>query len=210
MAGGALRRAMIDAIRANRERLRTVYDRCADAPLEHPPAVALGPRGGCLVTPRHALHAWHYRWHVGQHIQYRWGQRTVTAVAQVAGTDIAVATLDEPAPASVEPMRLLPHDWHLDLRTIRGGGLLRRPILAHGIEADGTLHRVDARSVCPTWAAPGPWQRGDSGQPVWLPLERPILLGCHHYAGYGPSPSHYWRELAMLGVAVEEGEIWSL
>lgn len=207
--GGALRKAMIAAIRQNRERLRTVYDRCADATLQHPPAVAIGPRGGCLVTPRHALHAWHYRLTVGDTVRYQWGHRTVASVSQVGQTDLAVATLDEPAPESVRVAAVLPHDWALDLRTIRGGGLLRRPIVAHGIGADGRLHRVEARSVCPTWAAPGPWQRGDSGQPLWLPLEQPILLGCHHYAGYGPSPAHYWRELAMLGAGVEEGETWS-
>ena len=64
MAGGKLRRAMIAAIRSNRDRIAALeespYTLCEAAPVALPPCVAIGPKGGCLITCRHALHAAHY------------------------------------------------------------------------------------------------------------------------------------------------------
>jgi len=214
MAGGDLKRKMIDAIRDLRDRVEALeespYTLCEAAPLERPPCVAIGPRGGCLVTPWHAVHAWHYRLTPGDVVTYEWGQRTVVGVAQVGGTDIAIATMD--AEADCEPARLLPWDWAVSLRTDRHGEHLRRPIRCLGTRADGTVHEATLRVIGEDWAAPGPWSRGDSGQPVWLPMPEPVLLGCHLYSGYGPAVHHWWREIsrvtAELGVVPEEA-VWN-
>ena len=209
MAGGALRQAMLAAIRDNRERIKTPYDRCADAPLAVPQSVAIGPRGGTLVTRLHALHAAHYPLAAGATIRYQWGERRVVAVDTVPGTDIAIATLDAVVPDEVTPMRMLPHDWRYDLRTDRWGSHLRDPIVAHGTRADGSVHVVSVLAVGERFGAPGPWATGDSGQPVWLPLPEPILVGCHQYAGSGPTPHHHWLELTRrtLPEAMMEGRL---
>jgi len=77
MAGGRLRQAMIEAIRDNRDRLdaleQTPYTLCEAAPVSLPPCVAIGPKGGCLITARHALHAAHYPLRAGDIVTYEWG-----------------------------------------------------------------------------------------------------------------------------------------
>jgi len=213
MAGGRLRKAMIEAIRSNRDRLdaleQSPYTLCEAAPVTLPPCVAIGPKGGCLITPRHAIHAAHYPLRAGDIVTYEWGQRTVVAVSVVTGTDLAVATLDEPA--DCEPALTLPWDWSVTLRTDRYGERLRRPIRCLGTKGNGEVVEGELRGIGQNYGASGPWGPGDSGQPVWLPLERPVVIGCHHLAGYGPAVHHYWREVARItgadGVAAEEA-VW--
>jgi len=181
MAGGRLRKAMIEAIRDLRDRVEALeespYTLCEAAPIERPPCVAIGPRGGCLVTPWHAVHAWHYRLRPGDVVTYEWGQRTVLSVAQVASTDIAIAALD--AEADCEPARLLPWDWSVTLRTDRHGKHLRRRLRALTTKAGGSLHETTVSSLGEGFGAdPAVIQTGDSGQPVWLPLPEPVLIGC--------------------------------
>lgn len=205
MAGGALRRAMIDAIRGLQAKTENVYDRCEAAPLERPDCVAVGPKGGCLITPLHVVSASHYP--VGPVIRWDWGERRVVARTKITGTDLEVATLDRPA--TVQPACSLPWDWHLDLRTDRWGSRLRRPLRGLGSKPQGSVVECEVHRLGAAWGARGPFASGDSGQAVWLPLERPILVGCHLYAGHGPGVAHYWEELLKItgrdGYVMDEG-----
>lgn len=212
MAGGILKRALIDAIRDLRGRVealeRTPGSVCEAAPVAVPPCVAIGPRGGCLITPRHAVHAWHNPLKPGDTVRYAWGTRTVAGVRNVAGTDIAIATLD--ADADCEPAAVLPWDWPASLRTDRSGERLKRPVRCFGTRGNGDVAEARLQTIGPNWAAPGPWALGDSGQPVWLPTERPVLVGCHHYRGFGPAVHHHWaavwRITAADGLVPSEAE----
>jgi len=211
MAAGALQRAMIDAIRdlqarttAMEERLRTVYDRCESAEATIPDCVALGAKGGCLITPWHAVGAAHYPHPVGATIRYSWGERRVVESETVAGTDIQVYRLDQQAPEAVQPARYLPWDWPRHLPTDRTGQYLRRRLRALTVKAGGSLHETTVSSLGEDFGAdPAVIQTGDSGQPVWLPLPEPVLVGCWQYRGSGPAVHHWWREISR--VTAEEG-----
>lgn len=205
MADGKLRQAMLEAIRDLRARVEvleakaeTVYDACEKAELALPPCVSFGPRGGCVITRRHALHAWHYRRSVGDTIRYSWGTRKVIDVRQVPGTDIAVATLD--ADADCEPARRLPWDWERHFPTHHDGARLRRPVVAHAITAVGSLVESKLYSLGSRFGADGTWVRpGDSGQPLWLPTNPVTLIGCWLYAGgSGASVAAHWKELLRV------------
>ena len=210
MAAGALQRAMIDAIRdlqarttAMEERLRTVYDRCESAEATIPDCVALGSRGGCLITPWHAVGAAHYPHPVGATIRYAWGERRVAESETVAGTDIQVYRLDQRAPEAVHPARYLPWDWPRHLPTDRTGKYLRRRLRALTVKAGGSLHQTTLSSLGEDFGAdPAVIQTGDSGQPVWLPLPEPVLIGCWQYRGSGPSVAAY--ELSIRRITARE------
>ena len=209
---GRLQRLMIDAIRDLRtrvteleERTTTVYDRCEKAELSRPQCVAVGPRGGCLITPRHALHAWHYRHSVGNTVRYEWGERKVVRVQQAGKSDIAIATLDEDAPPEVAPAKFLPWDWDVHLPTDRNGERFRRPIRAFSCSSDGTLRDTTLSSIGENFGAGSYFVvSGDSGQPVWLPLAEPVLVGCWLYRGSGPSVAHYVYNDIMRCTALDD------
>ena len=206
MAAGALQRAMIDAIRdlqarttAMEERLRTVYDRCESAEATIPDCVALVAKGGCLITPWHAVGAAHYPHPVGATIRYAWGERRVAESETVAGTDIQVYRLDQKAPESVQPARYLPWDWPRYLPTDRTGQHLRRRLRALTVKAGGGLHETTVSSLGQSFGAAADMiQTGDSGQPVWLPLPEPVLIGCWQYRGSGASVAAYEFEIRKI------------
>jgi len=180
------------------ERLRTVYDRCEQAAATIPDCVALGEYGGCVITPWHALGAWHHQHQVGATIRYRWGERRVARL-QKAGdntVDIAIYTFDQAVPDSVEPARYLPWDWARHLPTDARGERLRRPLRALGTKAGGSLHESAVYQLGADYAADARYVvGGDSGQPVWLPLPQPVLIGCWLRAGIGPSVA--WHQEAI-------------
>ena len=195
------------------ERLRTVYDRCESAAATIPGCVALGSRGGCLITPWHSVGAAHYPHTVGATIRYSWGERRVVESETVAGTDIQVYRLDQQAPEAVQPARYLPWDWPRHLPTDRTGQHLRRRLRALTTKAGGSVHETTISSLGENFGAdPAAIQTGDSGQPVWLPLPEPVLVGCWQYRGSGPAAHHWWREIsrvtAELGVVPEEA-VWN-
>jgi hypothetical protein len=211
---GKLRKAMIAAIRSNRDRIaaleektRTIPERCEEAPATRPLCVAIGPRGGCLITPLHAVYAGHYPLAVGSTIRYEWGERRVVATKLIGQTDVAIATLD--SPADCEPARILPWDWANTLKTDRFGKSLRKAVRCLGSKASGEVVQCRLHRLGDTFGAAGPFARGDSGQPVWLPLPEPVLIGCLHRAGSGPAIHHYWRDVILAclngtGVAPKE------
>lgn len=209
---GRLQRLMIDAIRALRGKTDTVYDLCAKAPLQRLPCMAIGPRGGTVITPWHVAYAAHYPLQPGSVVKYDWGERKVEKVSIIGKTDIGIATLTEAVPESVTPARMLPHDWHLDMRTQRNTGRLRRSIRAIGSRASGEIVEAELMSISEKFGANGPWASGDSGQPVILPLPEPILIGCLLYATSGPTISHYWDMIPRLtweqATTMLPGETW--
>lgn len=203
---------MIDAIRALRGKTDTVYHLCAKAPLQRLPCMAIGPRGGTVITPWHVAYAAHYPLKPGDVVKYDWGEREVAKVSAIGKTDIGIATLKEAVPEGVQPAMMLPHDWQLDLRTHRNSGRLRRPIRALGAKGSGEVVEAELFSIDERFGASGPWASGDSGQPVILPLPKPILIGCLLYAGSGPNISHYWDMIPRLtweeGTTMLPGETW--
>ncbi len=74
-------------------------------------------RGGILVTPKHLLHAWHYRLSVGATSHFVTAdnvchERTVVDCTRVNSTrDMAIAEYDEELPEGIVPAKLLPADW---------------------------------------------------------------------------------------------------
>jgi hypothetical protein len=80
------------------------------------------------------------------------------------------------------------------------------------VKVGGGLHETSVLSLGEDFGAAADMiQTGDSGQPVWLPLPEPVLVGCWQYRGSGPSMHHYWREIsrvtAEMGVAPAEA-VW--
>ena len=188
------------------ERLRTVYDRCESAAATIPDCVALGECGGCVITPWHALGAWHHQHQVGATIRYRWGERRVARL-QKAGdntVDIAVYTFDQEVPSFVEPARYLPWDWSRHLPTDALGERLRRPLRALGTKAGGSVHESAVYQLGADYAAEARYVvGGDSGQPVWLPLCQPVLIGCWLFAGKGPSVAYHQEAIRRCTVLDE-------
>lgn len=188
------------------ERLRTVYDRCESAAATIPDCVALGEYGGCVITPWHALGAWHHRHQVGATIRYRWGERKVARLQKAGDNqcDIAIYTFDQEVPESVEPARYLPWDWSRHLPTDALGERLRRPLRALGTKAGGSVHESAVFSLGADFGARASHVvGGDSGQPVWLPLPQPVLIGCWLLAGKGPSVAHYQEDIRRCTVLDE-------
>jgi len=188
------------------ERLRTVYDRCESAAATIPDCVALGERGGCVITPWHALGAYHHRHEKGDIIRYRWGEREVDRV-QKAGdntVDIAVYTFDQAVPDFVEPARYLPWDWARHLPTDALGERLRRRLRALGTKAGGSVHESAVYQLGADFSAEARYVvGGDSGQPVWLPLPQPVLIGCWLLAGKGPSVAYHQEAIRRCTVLDE-------
>lgn len=213
-----LKRRMIQAIRSLQKKTATAYDLCDQAPVARLPQMAIGPRGGTLVTRHHVAFSAHYEFPASHELTFIWGKRTVTEWKAVGNTDIAIGTLDSPAPDDVQPCGILPHDWQQDLRVDYTGYQLRRPISAISAKANGSTISATVSSIGQvvserhSFGAAGDWQPGDSGQPVILPLPTPILLGCLLYVGAGHSLAHYWRETMQItvnrGTAIMPAETW--
>jgi hypothetical protein len=198
-----LKRRMIEAIRDLQARVATlearterVYDRCEQAEATIPACVALGDKGGIVVTPWHAIGAWHHQHAKGATIRYQWGTRRVARVQQAGNTDIAVYTLDSLVPDEVEPARYLPWDWHRHFPTDVRGERLRRWPRALATKADGSLWDSHVSSLGADFGGGAAHVvKGDSGQPLWLPLAQPVLIGCWLLAGTGPSVA--WHQEAI-------------
>lgn len=75
-----------------------------------------GRRGGTAVTPCHILGSWHFVHSVNTKLWFANSagamvRRTLTARAQVAGSDIFVGLLDEDLPAGFTFAKVLPPNW---------------------------------------------------------------------------------------------------
>lgn len=173
-------RKIIDAIHALQGRTMTITERAAAADRPSwPDCVSNTPRFGTAVSPYHAVFAAHYPLSPGMTLRFGDEERTIDYTITIGG-DLGVASWRRPIAA--EPMLMLPWDWRTFLPTRREvGGHLREPIVAWRCNQDGNVWRT------PVWKideggvgiddAEGTVLAGDSGGPIWLALEKPVLLG---------------------------------
>jgi len=168
-----------------------------------------GVGGGTLITRKHVLFA--------QHVPYperpfdiffvnkdsRTFSYKVTAIQQVAGTDIAIGTLDRDADPSLIVYRVLPDNWLQYIanktETVNAMGITYRqtktvlPILYVDFEkkvstADLTEVRMNKATVTPPSFEPArAWTEalvvGDSGNPIFVMLGSELVLLGAWYTG---------------------------
>jgi len=168
-----------------------------------------GVGGGTLITRKHVLFA--------QHVPYperpfdifftnkdsRTFSYKVTAIQQVAGTDIAIGTLDRDADPSLNVYRVLPDNWLQYIanktETLTTFGITFKetkttlPILYVDSEkkvstADLTEVRMNKATVTPpSFEAARAWTEalvvGDSGNPIFVMLGSELVLLGAWYTG---------------------------
>lgn len=168
-----------------------------------------GVGGGTLITRKHVLFA--------QHVPYperpfdifftnkdsRTFSYKVTAIQQVAGTDIAIGTLDRDADPSLNVYRVLPDNWLQYIanktETLTTFGItfketkMTLPILYVDSEkkvstADLTEVRMNKATVTPPSFEPArAWTEalvvGDSGNPIFVMLGSELVLLGAWYTG---------------------------
>jgi len=99
-------------------------------------------------------------------------------------------------PDAVQPARYLPWDWARHMPTDARGERLRRRLRALGTKAGGSVHESYVSSLGADFAGGASHVvGGDSGQPLWLPMPQPVLIGCWLLAGKGPSVA--WHQEAI-------------
>jgi hypothetical protein len=190
-----LLRSMIDAIHELQRRTATVHERAAANTPTFPDCISRTPRAGTAVSPYHAVFAAHYPLQAGSLLWFGSEKRQVTQV-QMIGGDIGVATWKHAILAT--PMRVLPWDWQRHLPTKRNQEELRQPITTwrtnqHGELFRGTTSRFAAGGI--DVMGEGQIVPGDSGCPVFLALDTPVILGCLSVGGGASCLSAYWQAL---------------
>lgn len=206
-----LLRKMIDAIHELQRQVATVAEQSAAATPTWPACVSRTPRSGTAITNRQAVYAQHYALGVGSVLVFGEERRVVTKATHVAG-DIGIAEWDEPITA--EPMRILPWDWQRWIPTQRDQGTLkgRLPVVRANQHGQIVRDTLDVISNQGYFSPPGdtphptPIVVGDSGCPVWLPLEQPVLIGCLATRSSCSSLAYEWQKVRTWAPAVREAE----
>jgi hypothetical protein len=168
-----------------------------------------GVGGGTLITRKHVLFAHHvpYPERPFDIFFVNKDSRTfsykITAIQQVAGTDIAIGTLDRDADPSLNVYRVLPDNWLQYIanktETLSAMGITYRqtktvlPILYVDSEkkvstADMTEVRMNKATVTPPSFEPArAWTEalvvGDSGNPIFVMLGSELVLLGAWYTG---------------------------
>lgn len=211
MTDRPLLRKMIDAIHELQRQTATIAEQSLAATPAWPACVSKTPRSGTAITRRQCVYAQHYPLGVGSVLVFGEERRTVVRATHVAG-DIGIAELDEPI--SAEPMRVLPWDWprwiptQRDQQTLKSGLPVVRANQRAEIISD-TLSRIGNQGYfAPRGNTPHPTPIvvGDSGCPVWLSLEVPVLIGCLATRGSCSSLSHDWQRVLTWAPEVEEAQ----
>lgn len=189
-------RKIIDAIHALQAKTATIHERAERSVPEWPACVSRTPRHGTAVTPFHAVYANHYPLSPGMVLRFGGEERTVTKTVHIGG-DIGVATWR--GAISAEPMRVLPWDWITHIPVKRNQVELRKPIQAWRGSQDGNLYRSKVYLIgegVNITDSEGVILPGDSGSPIFLALDQPVLLGLMGTGNGGACLSSHWRELA--------------
>jgi hypothetical protein len=189
-------RKMIDAIHALQAKTATVHERAAKRVPEWPDSISRTPRHGTLVTPYHCVYALHYPLSAGSIVRFGAEERAIRTVTSIGG-DIGVAEWKQAV--ACQPMHVLPWDWASHIPVKRNLEDLRKPITAWRGSQTGDLYRSPVVRLAAGGVAfadaEGPIIVGDSGSPIFLALEIPVLLGCLSTGNGGSSLAHYGREL---------------
>jgi len=191
-----LLRKMIDAIHALQDRTATVHERAERRVPAWPDSISRTPRHGTLVTPYHCVYAQHYPLSVGSVVRFGDEERAIRKVTSIGG-DIGVAEWKQAV--SCQPMQVLPWDWTAHIPVKRNQEELRKPILAWRGSQTGDLYRslvvrIGAGGTAISESA-GVILPGDSGSPLFLALENPVLLGCMATGNGASNLAAYWQEL---------------
>ena len=191
-------RKIIDAIHALQQKTSTVHERAAAASRPGwPDSVSRTPRFGTAVSPYHAVYAAHYPLAAGMTLRFGQEERFVERTVDIGG-DIGVASWRKPIAA--EPMLMLPWDWRLCLPTVREyGGLLRETLVAWRCNQTEQVlktpvQRIDAGGVS-IEGVEGTVLTGDSGGPIFLAFERPVLIGLMSSGGGGSCLQCHFKPL---------------
>lgn len=173
-------RKIIDAIHALQGRTMTIHERAAAADRPAwPDCVSRTPRCGTAVSPYHAVFAAHYPLSPGMVLRFGDEERTIDTTVTIGG-DLGVASWRKPIKA--KPMMMLPWDWKKFLQTRRAtGGELREPLAAWRCNQFGEVLKTNVLSMAEGGVIinsdEGVVIPGDSGSPVWLALDEPVLIG---------------------------------
>ena len=193
-------RKIIDAIHALQLRTATIHELADRRSPAWPASVSRTPRHGTAVTPFHAVYAHHFPLSPGMVLRFGDEERTVTRTTHIGG-DIGVATWR--GAISAEPMRVLPWDWtsHIPIKrqVLPHQQELRRPITIWRGSQRGELYKgkcwLIAEGGVSIRDSEGTILHGDSGAPIFLALEQPVLLGLLGTGTGGSNLAMYWREL---------------
>ncbi len=168
-------------------------------------------QGGTLITRRHVLLAHHFsnpstgtppmipgittiEFVAKDNTLYT---RKITKLTRVENTDLLIGTLDSDLPAKINPVQILPAD---KVKAISPG----TPLIYSGqdkwanvgecVGSSGPMFAV--RTAVPearnAWSTGGPARIGDSGSPIFLPINGRVALICHFFfANGGPITGNY-------------------
>lgn len=137
-------------------------------------------RGVTAISPRHVLMATHYRVPVGYTVTFGSQTRTIVDQTSIPSTDITIGLLD----SSVDTFyKVLPTNWedymtfHRKLPMLLCTNQKRHAILRDIDMLNGTtIHSLSSRRSAAIIV-------GDSGQPVFIPINNElVLLGAHWWA----------------------------
>jgi hypothetical protein len=179
---------------------------------------------GTLISPRHIIYANHYRPVVGT---VQWFvtnsntivTRTLSAIATVTGTDIAIGLLDSDVPGTIGFARVLPSNWASYLPTFAAGHTSLpvlttrwgRPAIVSDLMAPAANWYLTTPANSTRRSYSEAIVGGDSGNPVFLVLgTQPILIGCYTTGGLGAGPSVVHYTTAINAVMATLGGGYSL
>jgi hypothetical protein len=151
-------------------------------------------RAGTAISPLHTLHAWHYQIGVGATIRFVAADNTLitrtvadASVVSVGETDIQMALLDSPLPASITPSRFLPANawdyfpskdtWPIQLLALDAQErALTRETFQSYKPLDWSLYAMDS-ALWPDLSET--IVSGDSGNPIFMVIADEAVLVSH-------------------------------
>jgi hypothetical protein len=201
-------RKIIDAIHALQARTATIEERSAAWKPSWPAAVSRSPRFGVAIDRFRCVYAAHHPLERGRLVVFGEEERRIKS-AKVFENDIGIAEWEEPI--KTKPMPLLPWDWNRFLAVYRDQWTLKRALPAWRCDQMWNIVPMRITALSSQFYfdrsfGPGV-QLGDSGGPVFLWLDEPVLIGVTGTRGGGPSLAHHWSLIKMWAPEVREA-IW--
>lgn len=173
-------------------------------------------RAGTMVSPRHFIHATHYTIANGTSIRFIEANgtvhtRTVVSTVSIGAYDIQLGVLDSDLPASITYYKVLPSNWRTWFANLNLGINAitldqEEKVLAHTV-GNGQFPSIQYAGFplgAEAWAEE--LISGDSGNPVFLPINGELILVTTHLtAGSGPDISGFATEINTQMLAMGGG-----
>ena len=169
-------------------------------------------KAGALISPRHVVLASHWHMPIGANLLFvsntnEMIYRNLTALQQIAGTDIIIGVLDSDVPDSVTYYPIIASSTLQSLiKKYEPAPTYDIPMVVFDQEKKAIIHSLNGISSTAIGHAPYSTgaraflseliASGDSGSPAFIIVDdRPILLFTHYSASWGPNLGNYISEI---------------